>query len=361
MRFLFFFYLFAITLPVSAKIPDLQQVDRSENLSQLLRANNLHYWAWAKERSSQMQPAHDLLTEGFLVGDAHPENFNVLPVGPSPQQLKFVLSDLDDIGQGPFAFDFLRFVAAVKAINDNVSVKELLEAYVAGVQNCRAMNPMPVPEQVEEALSLGMDGYEQKLRNKIDHYRRGDSQLSPAEVDPLPGWTSADFAGLDIVQPILDFGQRPHDHGGSADALRIWILSGISSAPVLTELKEWPGTSLSNWRTQKQIQDLFISAQQTFFAPKDEIISLVGLRSRSFWMRPKRLSLVEVPTKMPITEFQNLVLYEAAFLGQLHGGQAAAGPWAAYLATPSSLEEYREILKDLSQEYLSILEAALRK
>ncbi len=77
----------------------------------------------------------------YCLGDAHLENFGFLLFG---SRTRFVFNDLDDSGPCPLEFDILRYFAAVDlAMNDTQLVSDLIEEYVAVLNNKK--NPADLP------------------------------------------------------------------------------------------------------------------------------------------------------------------------------------------------------------------------
>ena len=100
----------------SAEAP-LRAFEASRTVSQKVRDNAPDFWQFSRESASEYF-GHFLKYQGLVVGDTHPGNFIVAPIG---SELRFHIADLKDAGFAPFALDFTRLVLSTHAIFKRVT------------------------------------------------------------------------------------------------------------------------------------------------------------------------------------------------------------------------------------------------
>jgi hypothetical protein len=71
------------------------------------------------------------LYKGYVVGDAHPENFGMIM--DAEDKLRFTLNDVDDFGRGYLAADVMRFLVGCTLSTPQVNLPSILASYLKGV------------------------------------------------------------------------------------------------------------------------------------------------------------------------------------------------------------------------------------
>jgi hypothetical protein len=83
-------------------------------------------------------PAHQQLFsrlkafKGWMMGDAHPENFGILLARDG--SARFAANDIDDAGPGPLYLDVLRYLSSARYVPDAPDAGSLLKAYRRGLE-----------------------------------------------------------------------------------------------------------------------------------------------------------------------------------------------------------------------------------
>lgn len=101
------------------------------------------------QADAQFPDLHGLESiDGWCVGDAHPENFGVVycRAGSNEHDLRFAMNDADDGGPGPLYADLLRFLTAVRLMNQDLSLEPVINAYRQGLDGDVAFSPVVARE-----------------------------------------------------------------------------------------------------------------------------------------------------------------------------------------------------------------------
>jgi len=107
------------------------------SLMMALRSNAPHFWTWAADNAQKYLPPEALEFSGFVVGDAHHENFAHYFFG---SNRVYVPNDFDDSGVAPFFLDLLKFVGVSHSVfrdEKKISTKLMLRSYISGLTGKR--------------------------------------------------------------------------------------------------------------------------------------------------------------------------------------------------------------------------------
>jgi hypothetical protein len=351
---------FAIALLLNAPSAHASAVEVplvKESLSQKIRSNATHYWSYVKKDT--LKPFSDF--EGVVAGDPHMGNFSVVPVETTggERTLRFLDIDFDDAGVGPFALDFARFVVTVKVVDKDVKIRDLVQAYVDGLRGQRAQ----APARIQETLSMSMERYdaldERYVDKKTSH---GKFKIESGEVERYDAkYSPNDIARLFPNEKVLDLATRPSERGGSANAIRIWVLTETpGGVQHINEIKGYQPTALLKFKAQAQPLDLIKQVQAVFWPGLNpSSYDLKTLAGDLVWVRGKKVPLIDIPYKQKSGNDQvfveGLALYDANLLGLVHGAQSRD-----YAATVSGAQEsFREAVKLLSRDYIDYAEKTL--
>lgn len=336
------------------------QVDGSKNVSQLIRSNAAHYWnyvASSKEDSGLRAYAG---FKGVVAGDPHVGNFSVLPLAGKDgvRVMREVNIDFDDAGIGSFAYDFARFVVTVKAIDKDVKILALLEAYIEGLQG----REVAAPKIVTEALAMPIAMYDRLEHEYVDRKtKKGSFKLKEGELEAYSGSLSrSEIAALFPNEKVLDLATRPKERGGSAEAERIWVYTerpdGVQK---IYELKGYMPTSMEKYASQAPALQLAPVVRSVFWAGvQDDNYRLIeaGSKKKLFWLRDKKVALFDIPYNMKNPANKQLLadysLYVASKLGQAHGSQASGQKLLAEIQ--KNPDQFREAVKSLNKTYLQL-------
>lgn len=356
----------------------LQQLAISKGVSQLLRSNALHFWQWISSFSDLFFSKDILNIKGFVVGDPHNGNFAPTLIN---NKMKWVSVDYDDGGKNiPLILDFVRYLASVKSVTDDVRSKDLWEAYLSGLQG----HPKDPPDFVQELLDMSPAQYrklqhKKALKNSVE--QNGIRQLV---VDDVENFKIEDTQERQTIQnkfqtlltnmKVLDVVGRQKDRGGSKDAARYLALAqrdpaNPNSELVLYEMKQKLDSAVDEYEMQPE--DNFASVID-FFVGKDVNYQQVKITTKKngqsqtdiFLFRPKQLYLLEVTNdasnKKELQKFKNLSEYNAWYIGHQQHLQAA-GKQLQNTLENKDLDVVLMNVKAMVKQYLDLLEEALKK
>jgi hypothetical protein len=136
------------------------------SLMMALRSNAPHFWTWAAENAQKYLPPEALEFSGFVVGDAHHENFAHYFFG---SNRVYVPNDFDDSGVAPFFLDLLKFVGVSHSVfrdEKKISTKLMLRSYISGLTGKRWA--AGVPEFIAEDSGVSPAKLDQLYLEKIE-------------------------------------------------------------------------------------------------------------------------------------------------------------------------------------------------
>jgi hypothetical protein len=339
---------------------EFSQVEGSKNLSQLIRSNAAHYWAYVgNKNTAQGLRAYEGF-KGLVAGDPHLGNFSVIPLtnANGTRSMHEVNIDFDDAGIGPLAYDYARFVITVKAIDDDVKQPALLDAYMLGLSGGEAV----APQVVTDYLSMPIVSYDRLEQEYVDRKtKKGAFKLKEGEIEPYNGsYSRSEIMALFPHEKVLDLASRPKDRGGSVDSERIWVYTerpdGVQK---IYELKQYQKTAMEKYSPQADPTRL-VPAVRAVFWPNisDDNYQLVSVGSKKtlFWLRDKKVTLFDIPYNMAKPQNKTFISlyapYVASKLGQAHGAQKAGKELLA--AIKKNPEAFKEAVKSVSKEYLKL-------
>jgi hypothetical protein len=345
--------------------PEFDQVSDSKNLSQLIRSNAPEYWAYMKN-CADLQPLKLYLNfQGAVAGDPHLGNFGPLPVmtNQGKREMRFVNIDFDDSGRAPFVLDFVRYVAAIKAQCKQMKSEALQENYLLGL----AGKKIPPPNQVQRFLDMKISDYDERagqycakhcldqgFKFKAGEIDRYDGKIKPADVDKL-------FPG----EQVLGIAKRVESRGGSSDDVRLWVLvGGPHSRQRIMELKQYATPGTASYQEQPPVKEWLSEIRQAFWPGLTGAdYDLVAVGRELFWIREKRVSLIDVPyssdKKHDIDFVMHLAAYDANLLGLAHGAQAQSVGYSAAIHRDTS--EFHQAIKDVEKAYLESAREAFER
>jgi hypothetical protein len=346
--------------------PEFDQVSDSKNLSQLIRSNAPEYWAYMKKHADLQSLRPYLNFEGAVAGDPHLGNFGPIPVmtNQRTREMRFVNIDFDDAGRAPFVLDFVRYVAAIKAQCKPMKSEVLQENYLLGLAG-KKISP---PKQVQDFLDMTVSDYDEQAGQycakhcldqgfkfkpgAIDHY---DGTIKPADIDKrFPG------------EQVLSIAKRVESRGGSSDDIRLWVLiGGPHSRQRIMELKQYAKPGTACYQDQPPVKEWLSEIRQAFWpgltGADYDLVTLAG--GGLFWIREKRVSLIDVPysseKKHEVDFVMHLAAYDANLLGLAHGSQAQSAGYGAAIHRDTS--EFHQATKDVEKAYLDSAREAFEK
>ena len=301
--------------------------------------------------------------QGMLAGDPHAGNFGVLPLRSvdGTRKMRYVNVDFDDAGHGPFVLDFIRFVIASKATDNEIKRRPQEKAYLKGLSG-KEIDP---PKKVHELLHMPVSEYD-ALATEYLRKRSSDKGFifKADEIEPYTAKIDrASIEGVFQRAKVVDIGIRPLARGGSAGDLRIWVLiEAADSGRKIMELKQYEEPATAKYQPQPAPQQRLKEIRLAFWPDLDgsdyDLVELSG--GGLFWVREKRVSLIDVPYSSKEAKkldfLDELEIYDANQLGLAHGRQSDAHRYhAAIKADP---EAFHQASEPIEKAYLDIAKKA---
>lgn len=342
-----------------------EQVGDSKNVSELIRSNAPQYWGFMK-RDADLHPVQKYLQyEGAVAGDPHLGNFGPIPVTTvqGRRVMRFVNIDFDDSGHGPFVLDYIRYAIAIKAQSKESRRRVLQEAYLAGLSGKK----VAAPKQVQQYLDMKVSQYDEMATNYLAKHtiqskfkqKNGSIECYTAKISP------AAIGELFSNARVMDLARRVEERGGSKDDIRLWALvEDKDGLRRIMELKEHATPGVASYRRQPAAKQWLAEIRRAFWpgltGAEYDLITLAG---QLFWIREKRVSLINVPytnqSKRDSDFVVGLAIYDANVLGLAHGTQPAAADYIK--AIKNDPEEFYRTTKQVGEAYLQLAEKALAK
>ena len=346
-----------------------RQVGVRDTLSQFIRSNAHHYWAWMRTNAAR-HVAEFLQYEGMVVGDMHMGNFSIVAIR---GRLHMKVADFDDGGRAPFVLDLARHVITTRAVNDSVKRWELTDSYQKGLRG----EKMEPPEFIGELLETSR----KKIQKWQDEYVENNVKKDRIEIDnedfrPLPdrtrtqrlrsGQVRAAIAAAVSPGRVVDVIQVVREEGGAAGVQRYRALVRRHGRETIVEFKHLADPATLQWQVQAGPRERLESLLELFWEnhhSNDPNYGVVDIEGRSYWMRPKPLSLIDVPytsEKKSAQEFvRELSMYQAYLLGKLHGSQPQGRRFLR--AIEKDPEAFYEAVRALSKEYQDLAQEVFEK
>lgn len=352
-------------LPVLAA-PTFKYMDSSGSLSAFIRSNSPHYWGYMRDTADLSSLEVYMKCVGVIAGDPHMGNFAPIPITDKKgnTEMSFVNVDFDDAGIGPLALDFVRYLVTIKASFADIKKRDLENAYLAGLEG-REFRP---PNEIKEMLDMSVAAYkelaDEYMRKRTD---RNGFKFEVGEVEEYRGKISREaIEKLFRGEKVIDVAKRPKDIGGSANSLRLWILvEDRDDRRRIMELKEHQQPGLNYYQKQPPPQARVQKVREAFWPglSADEYKLVEVGDAGFFWLREKKVSLVDVPyssTKKDKLKFaEELAIYDANQLGLAHARGANVG---AYIkAIKSEREVFHDALEAVVNQYLERASAAFKR
>ena len=345
--------------------PAFEDAATSKNLSQLLRSNAPEYWNYMKAAADLRLLEPYLNFVGAVAGDPHLGNFGPIPVTTNEgvREMRFVDIDFDDAGLAPFVLDYVRYIAAMKAQCRQIRTKPLLKAYVLGLMG-KKIKP---PQQLKALLQMSTKSYDaladkytaKNVFNKKFKHKAGSIEAYAGKIK------RASIGKLFPNETVLDLAHRIEERGGSANEARIWVLVQDANARIrIVELKGYAEPGTASYVSQPHVEKWLSDIRQAFWpeltGAEYDLITLEGER---YWIREKRVSLIDVPytsQKQRQVEFVlALAAYDAHVLGLAHGRQVDSAAYTA--AIREDLPTFHKATKRVARAYLSYAKSAMKK
>jgi hypothetical protein len=339
------------------------QVGDSKNVSELIRSNAPQYWGYMK-RHADLQPVRKYLQyEGAVAGDPHLGNFGPIPVTTvqGRRAMRFVNIDFDDSGHGPFVLDYIRYAIAIKAQSSDSKRRVLQEAYLAGLSG----KAIAAPKQVQQYLAMKVSSYDEMASSYMTkHTIQSKFKLKPGSIEPYTAKIKP--AAIHALFPhakVMDLACRVEARGGSENDIRIWALvEDRDGLRRIMELKQYAAPGVGSYRPQPAVKQWLAEIRSAFWPGLTGAeYDLITLGGKLFWIREKRVCLINIPYTKQSKHDRDFVValaaYDANILGLAHGTQPTAGDYTK--AIKNDPEEFHRTTKEVGEAYLQLARRAL--
>lgn len=346
--------------------PEFSQLSDSKNLSQVIRSNAPEYWAYMKHHADLGALEPYLKFEGTVAGDPHLGNFGPIPVmtDAGSRVMKFLNIDFDDAGRAPFVLDYVRYLAAIKAQCKPMKSKVVQENYLLGLEG-KTVAP---PRKVQKFLAMKISAYDEQAGQYCKHHCLEQGfKFKAGEIDPYKGTIKpAAISKLFPGERVLSVAKRVEARGGSSDDVRIWALvEGPQSRRRIMELKQYAAPGTSRYQPQPLAKKWLSEIRQAFWPDLTgadyDLVNVEG--GGLFWIREKRVSLINVPytskKKSDVEFVMGLAAYDANLLGIAHGRQEQGA--AYFAAIHRDRAAFHHATKHVVRGYLGSARKAFRK
>jgi hypothetical protein len=337
------------------------------SLMMALRSNAPHFWTWAAENAQKYLPPEALEFSGFVVGDAHHENFAHYFFG---SNRVYVPNDFDDSGVAPFFLDLLKFVGVSHSVfrdEKKISTKLMLRSYISGLTGKRWA--AGVPEFIAEDSGVSPAKLDQLYLEKIEKKIKAGNFLPNEGLTLWENISKADQKTFSDLEKTFFVDLLPKnyvikhrsmfskgDRGGSRGMVRyLYYMKKSDREKEIIEFKELGSPAVANYNKQPEHRlELAKDVVKTFWrSPLPNMFNIIGDATKVFWMRPKLPNFIKLSHsdfKRNPHHFADLTYFIAFRLGVWHGSQLRSQRYANYLE--SNFEA--SILKstDLINHYL---------
>ena len=215
---------------------------------------------------------------------------------------------------------------------------------------------------------MKVSDYDQQAAHYCKHHCEGDAfKLKPGSIDRYDGTITLErVSKLFPGSQVLSVAKRVEDRGGSSDEVRLWALvKGADSQNRIMELKQYSTPGTARYQPQPTVKKWLAEIRQAFWpgltGADYDLVEVAG--HGLFWIREKRVSLIDVPysseKKHDVDFVMALASYDASLLGLAHGRQAQGA--AYYAAIKQDPEAFHEATKAVALAYLNSAREAFKK
>lgn len=251
----------------------------------------------------------------YCLGDSHLENFGFMNFKGTTQ---FVFNDLDDSGPCPLEYDVLRyFVALDMAFSDKVLTNEMIEEYIAVVNNKKIAESLP---------ASSFPDLQKKQKKNVAKYTDGKQFIAHGDLILLPATQKtnllAELAKVPLLSSvkILDLAEVSRVGGGSGGLQRYWIFIDGTTGPEILELKQLsrPGTSYGNWvqPTQTEAQHLDM-AKKYIWKDSPEYYDAITFQNLPFLIRSRTRDSSDI-TILSNKDLKQLLKVQVGMIANYH-------------------------------------------
>lgn len=280
---------------------------------------------------------------GYCVGDAHPENFGFLIQ--KNQKPIFTMNDTDDFGRCPQFFDFLRLLVTSHLWNEKLNLKKISQAYLEGLLFRSRQLPKTLKSLQSESQKNGVSVAPHKVKNE-EIVQTSETQAADASsFSEIAGTLLKTFPDLSI----LEIQQVFRKGGGSGGLLRFEILAKNKNELLLLELKEQINAAVSPTSGGQPLSspekiERALKLEQNSLA--SEYYKVLRIRNRWFLLRPDFAGNMSARlTQMSLADAQEIINYEAYWLGNFHARTAEHSPEYLSKLQSTSFAEIEKVTK----------------
>lgn len=357
-----------------------------------IRSNPAHFWCWINRNlPEELRPLTTQAYTGQVTADPHYFNFADLHRDGQNPTSGLGLVDVDDSGQGPYIYDFIRYAVFVRAYNkdtDKDHLKDLIASYKQGLE-ANQNDILKTPKVLQKAI----DHTRQELEEEHAHWIKKNSWdqkfFEKFDLAPTQKLTTQDKAKLTQLKKILLDEKKIqiskeaytiHESGSSKGQIRFWFLATkpqhenfIFECKALAEPATAQVLAQETHATRiNQVLKYYSDFQANSYDDLDSFVATLN-RQDAFWCRYKHFQFLDREDIKSLGEkdLKKLSEYFAYWLGYKVSYQLKDQKKKflqdlndiSHLATilDNLILKYNQTFKRLNKDGLSIEEAQATK
>lgn len=296
-----------------------EELSTTKNSFQFFRTFvDLFYLVYQANRENMSVVPSLTTTNGWCVGDAHPENFGFLVL--RNRDVIFTMNDMDDSGPCPVILDLYRLMVSARLKGIEMAEPSLLSSYMRGLSGQQISLPSFLRRIKSKATKRGFKPDSDEVRGaKIvrDEDNQPVDDSIRVELARLVGRMKSELGDLHAIDQV----ERVRWSGGSGGLKRFEVLAIGPSGPVLIEFKEQIRPAISPVSSDLPSTADRI-AQTLRFDQGDSasaIYQVVQLGEREMLVRPRFGGNLGLDLgHLNEADLPKLLIYVAAILGHIH-------------------------------------------
>ncbi len=289
------------------------------------RATADHFYKVVSRNKTKFSFQNIFQSNGYCLGDAHPENFGFLIQNDSSSL--FTANDVDDFGPCPTIVDAYRFLVGTRLYSPDFKIELFFDNYLRGLRKEPKASPPILLELAQKSQKRGIQINPKKFSGQKILRNSFTSEIAESDVVALSNLLAKLNIGLTKNFKIIDALQTTKGDGGSAGLLRYELLLVVDGKLLHLELKEQASPAIKHIATSP-IPDTPTRIRQSLRIEQgDKVSTLYGylkFKDKEMLLRPKYWGNITVQLSDNSTQ-ENIEIFEheAYVLGFLHSKSAS--------------------------------------
>lgn len=307
---------------------DQNKLDDAKDVFQFLRTFVDYFYLVSKNNFKNIDTIQGLIsTEGWCVGDAHPENFGVLIK--EKNALTFSHNDMDDSAPAPVIFDLYRLMVSSRLYDSSIDLTKMLLAYIAGLKHTNYPVPSPIQEMFQKSKKNGVLPSKNKVSKNVFIRTPEMLELPASDFYLLGSIVEILKKNLEDGASLIDAVQTKKIGGGSGGLLRYELLINNGGKLLHLELKTQVTPSL--YPVASSIPSLAERIEQSLKVGQgiasSQLYKVINFKGQEMLLRPKFSGNIGVSLdKNSLPDNQDIIYYESYVLGGIHSRSIVNSP-----------------------------------